>query len=47
MMVSTSLTPEEAQKTLPETPEVKAAIGDKTIRKIIYVKGRLLNIVVG
>ncbi len=47
MTVPTSLTPEEAQKTLPETPEVKAAVGDKTIRKIIYVKGRLLNIVVG
>ena len=47
MMVPTALTPEEAQKTLPETEEVKAAVGGKTIRKIIYVKGRLLNIVVG
>ena len=46
-MVPTALTPEEAQKTLPETEEVKAAVGGKTIRKIIYVKGRLLNIVVG
>ncbi|HIT69553.1 MAG TPA: leucine--tRNA ligase [Candidatus Aphodomonas merdavium] len=47
MMVPASLTPEEAQKTLPETDEVKAAVAGRTIRKLIYVQGRLLNIVVG
>ena len=36
-----------AQEIALASDEVKAAIGDKTIRKVIYVPGRLVNIVVG
>ena len=36
-----------AQKIALACQEVKAAIGDKSVRKVIYVPGRLVNIVVG
>ena len=45
--IPADLTKEKAEETLPDHPEVKAMVGDKTIRKIIFVPGRLLNIVVG
>ncbi len=47
IMIPTDLTREQAEETLPQNPDVKALVGDKTIRKIIFVPGRLLNIVVG
>lgn len=47
MMVATDLTPGEAQKTLPEATEVKELTAGRAIRKVIFVPGRLLNIVVG
>jgi leucyl-tRNA synthetase len=45
IMIPADLTRELAEETLPENPDVKALLGDKTIRKIIFVPGRLLNIV--
>jgi len=45
IMISAELTRELAEETLPRHPEVKALLGDKTISKIIFVPGRLLNIV--
>ncbi len=45
IMIPADLTREKAEETLPSHPEVKALVGDKTIRKIIFVPGRLLNIV--
>jgi len=47
IMIPSDMTPETAQTTLPENAEVKRFVGDKAIRKIIFVPGRLLNIVVG
>ncbi len=47
MMVATALTAEDGAKTLPETPEVRALLDGKAVRKVVYVPGRLLNIVVG
>ena len=45
IMIPADLTREQAEETLPKNPDVKALVGDKTIRKIIFVPGRLLNIV--
>jgi leucyl-tRNA synthetase len=45
IMIPADLTREQAEETLPNNPDVKALVGDKTIRKIIFVPGRLLNIV--
>jgi leucyl-tRNA synthetase len=36
-----------AQEIALACQEVKAAIGDKSVRKVIYVPGRLVNVVVG
>jgi len=47
MMVRADLKPEEASAELPKTREVMDLVADRTIRKIVYVPGRLLNIVVG
>ena len=46
LMIPTSLTRETAQEELPKLDSVKALIGDKQIVKVIFVPGRLLNIVV-
>ncbi len=45
IMIPADLTREQAEETLPGHPDVQALMGDKTIRKIIFVPGRLLNIV--
>ena len=45
IMIPADLTREQAEETLPNNPDVKALVGDKAIRKIIFVPGRLLNIV--
>ena len=47
MMVRADLKPEEASAELPKTREVMDLLAGRTIRKIVYVPGRLLNIVVG
>jgi leucyl-tRNA synthetase len=46
MLVPTDMTQEEATQVLPGTDEVKNLIEGKEIIKLIFVPGRLLNIVV-
>ncbi|MDR0929404.1 MAG: leucine--tRNA ligase [Oscillospiraceae bacterium] len=46
MTVSADLTPEAAQETLPQQEAVQALIAGRTVRKVVFVPGRLLNIVV-
>ena len=46
IMVPSTMEQVEAQKTLPCNEQVKALIDGRQIIKIIYIKGRLLNIVV-
>ena len=43
--IPVSLTREEAEKTLPDHPQVKVLTEGKTIRKVIFVPGSLINIV--
>ena len=38
---------EQAERELPEHEDVKRLIAGKTIKKLVYVPGRLLNVVVG
>ena len=47
MMAATSLTAQEGASVLVNAPEVQALLEGHTVRKVIYVPGRLLNIVVG
>ena len=47
MMVPTDLTREAGDTYFGTNDEVKQLIGDKAIKKLIFVPGRLLNIVVG
>ena len=46
LMVPVSMTREQGLAELPATKEVQALVGDKQIVKIVFVPGRLLNIVV-
>ena len=46
LMIPTALTRETAQEELPKLPDVQKLVGDKQIVKVIFVPGRLLNIVV-
>ena len=46
IMVSPDLTREAAQVQLPQHPEVQRLVGDKTIVKLIFVPGRLCNLIV-
>ena len=46
LMIPTSTTRETAQAELPKLDSVKALVGEKQIVKVIFVPGRLLNIVV-
>ena len=46
LMIPTTLTRESAQEELPRLPAVQALVGDKQIVKVIFVPGRLLNLVV-
>ncbi len=45
--VSSSLTKEELEKQVLEMPEIKEIVGDLTVRKVIVIPGRLINIVAG
>ncbi len=45
--VPSDLTRENAEEYLKSLPEVQALIADKTVRKLVFVPGRLVNIVVG
>jgi leucyl-tRNA synthetase len=47
MMVPVGLSDEEARKLALEDAKTKEVIGARSIRKVIVVKGRLINIVVG
>ena len=46
LMIPTATTRESAQEELPKLPQVQSIVGDKQIVKVIFVPGRLLNIVV-
>ena len=45
LMVSATMTKQEGESTLVDNEQVKALIGDKTIVKIIFVPGRLVNFI--
>ena len=47
LMMPVGCDQETAQNIALACDEVKAAIGDKSVRKVIYVPGRLVNIVIG
>ncbi|HLN19004.1 MAG TPA: class I tRNA ligase family protein, partial [Patescibacteria group bacterium] len=46
MKVSADISEEEAKKLALESEKVKNFVGDREIKKIIYIKGRLINIVI-
>ncbi|NLO86732.1 MAG: leucine--tRNA ligase [Clostridiales bacterium] len=46
IVISTDMTKEEAEKELPEMAEIKELVGDKAIVKMIFVPGRLCNLIV-
>jgi len=46
LMVSPDMTSEQATLELPENPEVRAIAGDRPIVKVIFVPGRLCNLIV-
>ena len=45
IMVPTDMTREQAEKELPAHPEVQRLVGDKQIVKLIFVPGRLCNLI--
>lgn len=45
LIVSTSATREEVEKQVMEQERIKALIADKTVRKVIVIPGKLVNIV--
>ncbi len=47
MDVPSDLTRETAQAYFMQTEEIQKLVGDKTVRKFVFVPGRLVNIVVG
>ncbi|MDD3411232.1 MAG: class I tRNA ligase family protein, partial [Eubacteriales bacterium] len=44
--INPDMTREQAEKELPQHDDVKALIGDKQLVKLIYVPGRLCNLIV-
>ena len=46
LMIPVTMTRESAQEELPRLPAVQQIVGDRQIVKVIFVPGRLLNIVV-
>ena len=46
LMIAADMTREQAEAELPQLDEVKALVGDKTIAKVIFVPGRLCNLIV-
>ena len=47
MEFPTDIEEEAAVKTAMDNPRIQAFVEGKTVRKVIFVKGRILNIVVG
>ena len=45
IMVPTDMTREQAEKELPSHPEVQRLVGDRQIVKLIFVPGRLCNLI--
>ena len=45
IMVPADMTREQAEKELPTHPEVQRLVGDKQIVKLIFVPGRLCNLI--
>ena len=45
--VPAGMSREQAERELPQLPEVQRLIAGKTVKKIVCVPGRLLNVVVG
>ena len=45
IMVPTDMTREQAEKELPAHPVVQRLVGDKQIVKLIFVPGRLCNLI--
>ena len=46
IMISPDMTKDQAAKELPANPQVKALVGEKQIVKLIFVPGRLCNLIV-
>lgn len=46
ILIDPDMTAERAEKELPNHPQVKALVGDRTIVKLIFVPGRLCNLIV-
>ena len=46
IMVSPDLTREQAETELPQRADVQQIVGGKTIVKVIFVPGRLCNLIV-
>lgn len=46
IMASADISEEDAKKAAMESEKIKNTVGDKEIKKIIFVKGRLINIVI-
>ena len=46
IMIPADMTAEEATEQLPTYPEIQALIGDKTLAKLIFIKGRLCNLII-
>ena len=46
LMISPDMTREQAEKELPALPEIREIAGGREIMKIIFVPGRLCNLIV-
>jgi leucyl-tRNA synthetase len=46
ILIHPDMTAEQAEKELPSHPQVKALVGDRQIVKLIFVPGRLCNLIV-
>ena len=47
LSVSADIDEEEAKRLALESPRVQAHTGGKQVRQLVYVPGRLVNVVVG
>jgi leucyl-tRNA synthetase len=47
VMISAGTPDDEMKKLAMDDPRIKEIIGDKAIKKVIVVKGKLVNIVIG
>ena len=45
IMIPADMTKEQAEKELPEHPEVQKILAGKTLVKVIFVPGRLVNLI--